>query len=255
MLWKCLHWPFCPGVFIGILAFAAAAVTFRKDPGTREKAVWIFVFLGLMCGEIWMMSLDRAASERERQEAEQQLAQQFSNISNGITHTIENSDKEFAVTMGRTNAVLTSITGGESYGVVVPMLANLAPDMEVPLAIENRGAHILTGVSVTLYDTGIWMGFTHNSILRSVGNRISVGTLHPQERLVLNTQIRPEQYMALDDAKSQFRVFVLIAAQNFTSSEYLDFKKESTNHWVYRYQIYKENTTADIRRAARRKSL
>src|ERR1700733_6444101 len=30
------------------------------------------------------------------------------------------------------------------------------------LAIENRGQHSLTGVSVTLYNTGLWMQFSHN---------------------------------------------------------------------------------------------
>jgi hypothetical protein len=58
----CFHWPFCPGVFIGILAFFAAVVTFRS-PSRIEKAMWIIVFFGLMIGEIAMMSKDREAHE------------------------------------------------------------------------------------------------------------------------------------------------------------------------------------------------
>jgi hypothetical protein len=70
----CLRWPFCPGVFIAVLAFVAAAVTFRKDPAPREKAIWIFAFLVLMVAEVWMMGKDRYAhdlAEREAQETAQ----------------------------------------------------------------------------------------------------------------------------------------------------------------------------------------
>lgn len=63
LLPECLHWPFCPGFFIAILAFLAATVTFRKDPRPRERAAWIFSFLILMVGEVWMMSKDHHAHE------------------------------------------------------------------------------------------------------------------------------------------------------------------------------------------------
>jgi hypothetical protein len=155
--------------------------------------------------------------------------------------------------MERADAVLTSITGGESYGAVVPMLGNLLPGQDIPLAVESHGVHILTGVSVTLYDTGIWIQGTRNNILQAVKNRRTVGTLHPEERLVLDIQIHPEQFMALDDGRSKFRVFAMIAAQNFTCSEYLDFRREPTGLWVYRYKIYRQNTTADIVRAVKDK--
>jgi len=70
MLHCVTHWPFCPGVFIAILAFVAAAVMFRKDPGPREKAIWVFVFLFLMVGEIWMMSKDRNAHDSAERDAQ-----------------------------------------------------------------------------------------------------------------------------------------------------------------------------------------
>jgi hypothetical protein len=75
-LWTCLHWPFCPGVFIAILGFMAAAVTFREKPGPREKAVWIFVFLLLMCGEVWMMGLDRDKHDADEKQARGDAVQQ-----------------------------------------------------------------------------------------------------------------------------------------------------------------------------------
>ena len=62
-LFECVHWPFCPGFFIAILAFLAAVVTFRKEPTRIEKACWTVAFLALMVGEVSMMSKDRHAHE------------------------------------------------------------------------------------------------------------------------------------------------------------------------------------------------
>jgi hypothetical protein len=56
-LW--LHWPFLPGVFIAILGFWAAAMTFWEKPPKLVKAGATFVFFVLMCLEIWMLGIDR----------------------------------------------------------------------------------------------------------------------------------------------------------------------------------------------------
>ncbi len=109
---KCLHWPFCPGIFIAILAVMAAIVTFRERPKTWEKAAWTFVFLGLMSLEVWMMSIDRDANEARERAAEQMQLKGFSDIGEGIKASIAESDRNFVATMGRTNKVLDNITGG-----------------------------------------------------------------------------------------------------------------------------------------------
>jgi len=96
---KCLNWPFCPGVFIAILAFVAAGVTFRTEPGKKEKAVWLLVFFGLMFAEVWMMSKDRDLNDAARDKSEKELAAQFDKIGCLITTTIQNSDRHFAATM------------------------------------------------------------------------------------------------------------------------------------------------------------
>ena len=56
-------------------------------------------------------------------------------------------------------------------------------------------------------------------------------------------------------AKSKFRVFIFISEQNFTVNEYLDFRKEKTGLWVYRYQTNKALTMSDIRVAANKKKI
>ncbi len=103
---KCLHWPFCPGLFIAVLAFVAAAVTFRKEPSQREKAVWIFVFLTLMCAEVWMMSMDRETNEAQQKVARDGQLRGFKEIGDGINTTIANSDRQFQATMDGIKATL-----------------------------------------------------------------------------------------------------------------------------------------------------
>jgi hypothetical protein len=82
-LFTCLHWPFCPGVFIAILAVVAVVVTFRLTPDTtrREKAFWIIVCFVLMLGEIWMMSRDRDTHDKTEKDARDTEQQQSANIS------------------------------------------------------------------------------------------------------------------------------------------------------------------------------
>jgi hypothetical protein len=79
MWWpECFHWPFCPGVFIGILGFFAAVITFWERPPRTVKAACIGLFFALMCCEVWMISEDRkahdAAEKTARETAQQQVA-------------------------------------------------------------------------------------------------------------------------------------------------------------------------------------
>jgi hypothetical protein len=116
---KCLHWPFCPGVFIAILAFMAAAVTFRKEPGAREKAAWTFLFLGLMCAEVWMMGKDRQANEDSQKEANGSQLAGFKAIGDGIQSSINQSNQQFAATMAGIKQNISTVTGGNTYCVVM----------------------------------------------------------------------------------------------------------------------------------------
>lgn len=107
-LWlpKCLQWPFCPGVFIAVLAFVAAAVTFRKEPGPREKAIWIFSFLILMVAEVWMMSNDRDQHDKDQAIAATSEATHFQTIADGLQRSIEQNKSDFDATMDRIDSTL-----------------------------------------------------------------------------------------------------------------------------------------------------
>jgi hypothetical protein len=92
----------CPGVFIAILALVAAAVTFREKVGPREKALWIFCFFALMCGEVWMLGIDRNRNEDEQAKANALSLSGFKDIGEGIQKSISESDKNFNATMNST---------------------------------------------------------------------------------------------------------------------------------------------------------
>jgi hypothetical protein len=75
-LWTCLHWPFCPGVFISILGFSAAVVTFWEKPPKLAKGLGVALFFALMCGEIAMMGVDRDKHDQVEEEARKAAGQQ-----------------------------------------------------------------------------------------------------------------------------------------------------------------------------------
>jgi len=71
-----LRWPFPPGFFIAILGFLAAFVTFLKEPSKVQRAFWVAIFFGLMCGEILMLGKDRDAHSKAEQDARDAQNQQ-----------------------------------------------------------------------------------------------------------------------------------------------------------------------------------
>jgi hypothetical protein len=226
---KCLHWPFCPGVFIAILAFLAAAVTFR-DPGKTEKAIWTLVFLGLMSAEVWMMGIDREANEIKERTAEQTQLKGFSDIGEGIKASIAESDRNFAATIGKTNQILKNVTGGDSFGFLVPQPWG----EQIPLLVWNHGEQPLTGVTITIARTQEpdW----GNAFYRP----IFIGTIGPHDHAPVPGFLLPRP-----DAKSgQDAYWIMIAAQNGTVSQSLYFRKnrKGTVPWAYNYTVSKPVT-------------
>jgi hypothetical protein len=246
MLW--LLWPWVPTLAIGFLGVVAAIMAIRADSLTPpEKIVWIIIAFALFGIETRSVLKDReefaarqSALRIKEDEARTEEHKAFADVL-----------KESQKLLGRADTIQTltarnleQVTGGNSYAVVQPSLTQ-RPDRDIPLLIENHGSDILTGVTVAIYDTGVWIWGTHDSIMRSVENRISVGTLYPKERLVLNRQIKPEQFMQIapgmepPNTELVYRVFLYIGAQNFTATEYLDFKKDAQGKWNYMYRIYR----------------
>ena len=158
----CLYWywhPPAPSKAVLILT-GVTVVMALLDMSKAHKAVYLVLVICLMFIENRAINKDRTDAANLEDERRKEESKQFQAIADGIKATIANSDKEFTATMGRTNQVLHNITGGESYSVLVPMLVFQRPDLEIPLAIQNRGDNILSGVSVTIYDAGIWIAPT-----------------------------------------------------------------------------------------------
>src|SRR5216683_6996680 len=146
-LWipECLHWPFCPGVFIAILAFLAAAVTFR-DPGKTEKAIWTLVFLGLMSGEVWMMSKDRTENNRKQKETREAEITSFKAIGAGIQSSIAASQSQFSATMSGLKQNINTITGGDSFCYL-----SVGSDGAMPTFVHS-GRYPLADVNARIVD-------------------------------------------------------------------------------------------------------
>jgi hypothetical protein len=230
-----------PGYSVAVIAALAAAMSIHGEMKPWHKAIWMLLIGAFLILEFRAINKDRREYSQTESAKRIEESAAFQSIASGIDKTISSSDKHFNATMGKTTDVLSNITGGKSYAVVLPMLGSYRPDRPVPLAIENHGLNILTGVSVTIYESGIWIEATHESMLQSIANRINVGTLHPGERLVLGAQLRPEGLMSLEpDMPNAHRGFIYITAQNFSSEEYLDFQPKPSGGWRFRYFIERQ---------------
>lgn len=228
------HLP-APGKAIGVLAVIATLMALRGEMGHREKSLWMLALFAFLFIEFRAINKDRTDHDNEVRAERKQFEANFKSIAEGLNTSISNSQKQFDAMMRRTNSVLTSVTGGTAYTVVMPDTF-IRGDNEFPLLIENHGDQILTGVTVTVYKYGAFTLGTSGEILQSVNNRINVGTLHVGERLVLATRIRPLGAMEFEEKDvHMYRAFILVAAQNFTTEELLDFKKDVDGTWLFKY--------------------
>lgn len=184
----------------------------RADSLTApEKIVWILIAFALFAVETRSVLKDR----------EEFAARQYElNIEADKARAEEH--KAFADVLGKTQTLLGTagtiqklraqnleqVTGGNAYAVVEPFLSQ-RPDRDIPLSIKNRGTNILTGVSVALYDVGVWMWGTHDSIVRSNENRITGITLHPGERLMLPREINPLQFMKINENEGEGKDYMI----------------------------------------------
>jgi hypothetical protein len=145
-----------PGKAVTAMGVIAVITTLRGEMTGFEKTAWLFFTFVFLVIEVRAITRERERSEKA-----------FEKIAQGVSSAIDHSREHFDATMKSMNAVLASVTGGDSYSVVVPLLIG-KPDTAVPLRIENRGDNILNGVTITIYNTGVWMGFSHDSIISSV---------------------------------------------------------------------------------------
>jgi len=199
------------------------------DMHPSQKAVYLILVFCLMFIENRAIDKDRSDAAKAEQSARDAENAKFQSIASGIQAAINDSDRNFALTMNETNQVLQNITGGNSFGFVVPQ-----PFGEtVPLVVWNHGNQPLSGVTVTIARTQDpdW----GSAFLRP----FFIGTIGPQNYApVPNIAILPKP----DETSGEDHYWIFISAQNGTVSEGLWFRKnkKGTVPWAYSYLISRD---------------
>jgi hypothetical protein len=128
---NCLHWPFCPGVFIAILALVSAVVVWVLGERAKslEKGIWTLVFFLLVVSEFWMMGIDRRNHDKEQADARADQLRKFQEIAAGIKDSNDTNKQHFDTTMtsmkgliNTANRSLTQVTGNHQFCYLMAML-------------------------------------------------------------------------------------------------------------------------------------
>jgi hypothetical protein len=205
-----------------------------------QKAAWMLLIGGCLFLEFRAIGYDRSENEREVAKARKEEKDKFEQIAQSLNRSMENNQEQFNATMTRTNRILNNVTGGASYAVLLP--ETFGQDKELPLMIENHGENVLTGVSVMVTYWGAYAGKVPDFILNAINNRIFVGTIGPEERQWLNGKLKTDNLAAIEqDGDHVLCAYVYVTAQNFTSQEFLYFKKQG-GKWLFKYSVFRNPT-------------
>jgi hypothetical protein len=236
-MWECIrHWPVCPGVFIAVLAFMASIAAFRKDPGPRERAAWVFLFLMLTCGEIWMMSKDREKNDESHIADSAAQLNGFKEVGRGIEKAIEQSDRNFNATMGKESQLLANVTGGDSFCYAVAMVT---PNDTFVLTVMLKGANPLHNIDVQMVDGDIERKMLSSNHAESALDNYEAITTHYPTIAFLGT-VGPRMIGRIpvgDSAKRDFH-FVFFS-MNGVWLEDLDLRKVN-GIWLNAIRVRKE---------------
>lgn len=153
-----LHWYPPVGVFIAILGLLGIVVPLIRDLAKMdkwEKSIWTFVMFALMLLEIRSIYLDRRAHDIEQATARGEQLQHFKEVGDGITRSIDESQKQFAAAMQRSNSILSGVSesikianGGDSYPFIA--LGGTSSRLEMYLSVD--GNHHLLDVAGSVAD-------------------------------------------------------------------------------------------------------
>ena len=147
------------GVYIGILGFLGLLVALTRDPTTirsREKAAWIFVMFVLLLLEVKSVYQDRNEHDEQQAEARERETKSFESIANGIEGAIQQSQKDFAASMRKSDAIMGGVTdsiriqtGGDSFAYIT---FTPEPGPYFLVSITSRGRYPLKEIHATMVD-------------------------------------------------------------------------------------------------------
>jgi hypothetical protein len=155
--WWQVHPPV--GTFISFLALLGVLVPLYREwgkIGRREKAVWTAVMFALLLLELRTLYLDRDEHDRQQEYAQCQQLHSFQSIADTLKSSITTAQGQYQSTITHVDGVLVktqevagvakknldAITGGDSFGYVIPSLT----DRGDPIAMltHNDGNQPLT---------------------------------------------------------------------------------------------------------------
>ena len=167
VLWA-LYWPQSPGVSIGLLALAAGVMSIRPAMHPAEKTVWVIVLVAFAILEVHAIHI----GDQKSQATIEEQKKAFSDIGDGIKNSVAANKGQYDSTISHVDGVLkttqdvarlsktnlNTLTGGESFGYVVPrysrsfadVIPQLNPPQSLPIMLMNGGGEQLSGVSVSI---------------------------------------------------------------------------------------------------------
>jgi hypothetical protein len=242
-------WPQSPGVSIGLLALAAGIMSVRPKMHFAEKLTWIIVLIAFAILEV--RSIRR--SDQEAREYRDSQNQAFKEIATDLKASMSNSAGQYQSTIIRLEGVLgeteklnalaqrslENITGGDSYIAMIPDVAYSGND--ITFSVINRGKAILAGASVLITTQGVFWPGVRPLLMDAVSKRLELPTMHPDERMVIDSRVQLPPDRPEGDIQ---RIYVTVAAPNFSTEEYLEFRRthqdlRSEYAWEYKYQIFR----------------
>lgn len=242
--------PKSPGVSVGLLALAAGIVSVRPKMHPSERFAWVAVLIALTYMEV---NAIRRSDDYNRRIQERQNAE-FQSIAARLKTAIDNSNVQYESTIEHVTAVLEqtrvvnglaerslrNITGGDAYLTLLPDVAYSGDDMS--FAVVNRGRSILAGASLLITSSGAWIPGMRPMMLEQISRTVMLPTMHPEERIIIDRQVKLPLGVAGGDIQ---RLYITVQGPNFTTEEYLDFRKigndsSGKNAWEYKYDVFQE---------------
>ena len=225
------------GTWIALLAVIGVLVPlFRswEKIGRGEKAVWTLAMFLLVGLEIRTLYLDRSEHDADQNLARCRELESFKEIAGELRTSMQSNQAGFSSSIDRVDKVLTetervnklaaesleNITGGDAYIAVIPDVA-LSGD-EITFSVVNRGRSILAGASLLITTQGAFWPGVREMLMKAVSQQLQLPPMHPGERMGIDRRATLQRDQAYDPIQ---RLYVTISAPNFTSEEYLEFRK------------------------------
>lgn len=262
-------WKWYPyvGFFIAILAGLGVIVPWFSGERLKQrwKIIWSLAFVLLVILELHSIKLDGEQHDRDEAHAQCEQLKGFEKIAKGIEDSNKKSADQFAATIQHVDGVLkttqsiaalaqedlNNVTGGKSFGYVVPSVSFalnstfIPPETPIDTAwfsmhLKNDGNEVLSGVSVAVARIIGNQGGSEN-IDSSIMNPVTIGTLAPRSDMLVPTlRFSPDRRSGYVDPEGFVEYIVSVTAQNGAIYEKLWFRPSAqVNGWDYKLVVWR----------------